>query len=409
MSSTKDAYQVGKERVEWVYKHMPVMQQIRQQYEKELPFRDLKIAICLHLEPKTANLGLNLKAGGAEVIMCPSNPLSTQDSTVTYLKQHLTCFGERAESPKSYQQNMLDTLDHKPDLIIDDGAQLIVAMHRERRELFDHVIGLSEETTGGVNIIQAIERKEGLHFPCIGVNNADMKHLFDNRYGTGQSTVEGLLAATNLTVCGKVVTVAGYGWVGKGVAMRMQGLGAEVIVTEIDPIKAIEARMDSFKVMPMQDAAQLSDFIITATGELNVVDEKDYKLMKDKCILSNVGHFNNEINIQALRERAIKTKIVRADVEEFIMPNNKSIYLLANGELVNIAIGQGHPAEIMDMTFALQSLAPKYLLENRTKLKPQFYPMPDNIDQQVAKIKLQSLNIKIDQLTSEQLEYRDAY
>ncbi|MCP3672964.1 MAG: adenosylhomocysteinase, partial [Gammaproteobacteria bacterium] len=365
--------------------------------------------ICLHLEPKTANLGLNMKAGGAEVIMCPSNQLSTQDSTVAYLQKHLTCFGKRGEDPQSYQQNMLDTLDHKPDLIIDDGAQLVVAIHKERREMFDHVIGLSEETTGGVNIIQAIERKEGLKFPCIGVNNADMKHFFDNRYGTGQSTVEGLLAATNLTVCGKVVTIAGYGWVGKGVAMRMKGLGAEVIVTEIDPVKAIEARMDSFKVMTMTEAAKLSDFIITATGELNVIDEKDYSVMKDKCILSNVGHFNKEINIDALRDMAVSVKTVRADVEEFTIANNKSIYLLANGELVNIAIGQGHPAEIMDMTFALQSLAPKYFLDNQDNLKPQFYPMPESIDREVAEIKLQSLGIEIDKLTPEQLEYRNIY
>ncbi|MGB0495253.1 MAG: adenosylhomocysteinase [Kangiellaceae bacterium] len=404
-----DLYQTGKERIEWVFNHMPVMQKIRAQYERERPFEGLKVAICLHLEPKTANLGLNIKAGGAEVIMCPSNPLSTQDSTVAYLKKHLTCFGKRGEDPKSYHQNMLDTLDLKPDLIIDDGAQLIVAMHKERRELFDHVIGLSEETTGGVNIIEAIERKEGLHFPCIGVNNADMKHLFDNRYGTGQSTVEGLLAATNLTVCGKVVTVAGYGWVGKGVAMRMQGLGAEVIVTEIDPVKAIEARMDGFKVMRMNEAARVSDFIVTSTGELNVVDLADYEVMKDKCILSNVGHFNNEINIQSLRELAVETKLVRADVEEFKMPNGRSVYLLANGELVNIAIGQGHPAEIMDMTFALQSLAPKYLLDNKNELKPQFYPMPDSIDKKVAEIKLDSLGIQIDSLTEEQLAYRDSY
>jgi len=404
-----ELYEIGKSRIEWVFNHMPVMQKIRAEYEKELPFAGLKIAICLHLEPKTANLGLNMKAGGAEVIMCPSNPLSTQDSTVAYLSEHLTCFGKRGEDAKSYHQNMLDTLDQKPDLIIDDGAQLVVAMHKERTELFDHVIGLSEETTGGVNIIQAIERKEGLKFPCIGVNNAQMKHLFDNRYGTGQSTVEGILAGTNLTVCGKVVTIAGYGWVGKGVAMRMKGLGAEVIVTEIDPVKAIEARMDSFKVMKMHDAAKLSDFIITATGELNVIDSEDYKVMKDKCILSNVGHFNNEINISALREMAIESKVVRADVEEFIMAENQSIYLLANGELVNIAIGQGHPAEIMDMTFALQSLAPKYILQNRQQLKPKFYPMPNSLDQQVAEIKLQSLGIEIDSLTQQQLDYRDSY
>jgi adenosylhomocysteinase len=401
--------ETGRKRVDWVFNHMPVMQQIRSQFEKEQPFKDLKIAICLHLEPKTANLGLNLKAGGADVVMCPSNPLSTQDSTVAYLQTQLNCFGKRSEDPQSYQQNMLDTLDYKPDLIVDDGAQLISAMHKNRPELFNHIIGLSEETTGGVNIIQAIQRKEGLKFPCIGVNNAQMKHLFDNRYGTGQSTVEGILAATNLTVCGKVVTIAGYGWVGKGVAMRMKGLGAEVIVTEIDSIKAIEARMDGFQVMQMNHAAKISDFIITATGELNVVDSKDYVVMKDKCILANVGHFNNEINIQSLKDYSTANKTVRDDVVEFTMPDNRSIYLLANGELVNIAIGQGHPAEIMDMTFALQSLAPKYLLENKDKLKPQFYPMPSSIDQHVANIKLKTLGIKLDKLTEEQIAYRDYY
>ncbi|MEZ5285883.1 MAG: adenosylhomocysteinase [Vicinamibacterales bacterium] len=348
-------YELGERRIDWVFAHMPVLRRVRADYERTRPFADLTIAICLHLEPKTASLGLTLQAGGASVVMCPSNPLSTQDSTVAYLREHLTCFGRRGEDAESYHRHLLDTLDHEPDLIVDDGAQLLSALHKERRAGLDRVIGLSEETTGGVSIIRAIERREGLRFPCIGVNTALMKHLFDNRYGTGQSTVEGLLAATNLTVCGKVVTVAGYGWVGKGVALRMRGLGAEVIVTEVDATKALDARMEGFRVMRMIEAAALSDVIITTTGGLHIVDEAHLAVLKDQCILANVGHFNREINIPALRARASAVRVVRPDVEEFTL-DGRRVYLLANGELVNIAVGQGHPAEIMDMTFGLQSL-----------------------------------------------------
>ena len=404
-----DAYELGEKRVDWVFSHMPVLQRIRADYAREQPFKGLTVAICLHLEPKTANLGLTIKAGGATVVMCPSNPLSTQDSTVAYLQRHLTCFGARGEDPESYHRHFHETLDFKPDLIVDDGAQLLSVLHKERRELLGGVIGLSEETTGGVSIIKAIERKEGLRFPCIGVNTALMKHLFDNRYGTGQSTIEGLLVATNLTVCGKVVTVAGYGWVGKGVAMRMRGLGAEVIVTEIDATKALDARMEGFRVMRMIDAAALSDVIITTTGGLNVVDEPHFAVIKDQCILTNVGHFNREINIPALRAAAKTAREVRPDVEEFALADGRRVYLLANGELVNIAVGQGHPAEIMDMTFGLQSLAPRYLLENRASLEPRFYTVPENLDEQVARMKLDTMGIEIDARSEEQRGYDDYY
>ena len=404
-----DAYELGEKRVDWVFSHMPVLQRIRADYAREQPFTGLTIAICLHLEPKTANLGLTLKAGGATVVMCPSNPLSTQDSTVAYLQRHLTCFGARGEDPASYHRHFHETLDFAPDLIIDDGAQLLSTLHKERRELLDGVIGLSEETTGGVSIIKAIERKEGLRFPCIGVNTALMKHLFDNRYGTGQSTIEGLLVATNLTVCGKVVTVAGYGWVGKGVAMRMRGLGAEVIVTEIDATKALDARMEGFRVMRMSEAARHSDVIITTTGGLNVVDEPHFAVIKDQCILTNVGHFNREINIPALRATATTIREVRPDVEEFALADGRRIYLLANGELVNIAVGQGHPAEIMDMTFGLQSLAPHYLLAHRASLEPRFYTVPETLDEQVARMKLETMGIQIDARSDEQRQYDEYY
>ncbi len=401
--------QLGEQRVEWVFAHMPVMRAIRAEYAKQQPFKGLTVAICLHLEPKTANLGLTIKAGGADVVMCPSNPLSTQDSCVAYLQTQLTCFGRRGEDPDSYHQHLHATLERKPDLIVDDGAQLISTLHKERRDLIGGVIGLSEETTGGVNIIRAIERREGLQFPCIGVNNARMKHLFDNRFGTGQSTIEGLLAATNLTICGKVVTVAGYGWVGRGVATRMRGLGADVIVTEIEPVKALEARMEGYRVMPMAEAVKESDFVITTTGGLHVVDAPHFAVMKDQCILSNVGHFNKEINIPALRASAKSARVVRPDVEEFVLQDGRRIYLLANGELVNIAVGQGHPAEIMDLTFALQSLAPKYMLDNRRSLEPRFYPMPDELDERVARMKLDTLGVRIDALSDEQKQYDDFY
>lgn len=407
--SRMDPYILGEQRVDWAFAHMPVMQRIRADYERQRPFAGMTVAICLHLEPKTANLGLTVKAGGATVVMCPSNPLSTQDSCVAYLQRHLTCFGQRGEDPAAYHRHFHETLDHEPDLIIDDGAQLLSTLHKERPELLGRVIGLSEETTGGVSIIKAIERKEGLRFPCMGVNTALMKHLFDNRYGTGQSTIEGLLVATNLTVCGKVVTVAGYGWVGKGVAMRMRGLGAEVVVTEVDATKALDARMEGFRVMRMIDAVRDSDVVITTTGGLNVVDAPHFAVMKDQCILANVGHFNREINIPALRAAATRARGVRPDVEEFTLAHGRRIYLLSNGELVNIAVGQGHPAEIMDMTFALQSLAPKYLLEHRATLEPRFYTVPDALDEQVARMKLDTLGIQIDARSDEQRDYDDFY
>lgn len=402
-------YELGEKRVDWVFAHMPVMQRIRADFAREQPFKGLTVAICLHLEPKTANLGLTIKAGGATVVMCPSNPLSTQDSTVAYLQQHLTCFGRRGEDAAAYHRHFHETLDCAPDLIVDDGAQLLSTLHKERRDLLDRVIGLSEETTGGVSIIRAIERKEGLRFPCIGVNTGLMKHLFDNRYGTGQSTVEGLLAATNLTVCGKVVTVAGYGWVGKGVALRMRGLGADVIVTEVDPTKALDARMEGFRVMRMIEAAAESDFVITTTGGLNIVDGPHLAAIKDQCVLANVGHFNREINIPALRQLATRSRVVRPDVEEFTLADGRRVYLLADGELVNIAVGQGHPAEIMDMTFALQLLAPRYLVERRGRLEPRFYAVPAEMDEAVARLKLETLGIAIDQRTAEQIAYDDYY
>jgi adenosylhomocysteinase len=404
-----DTYELGEQRVDWAFAHMPVMQRIRADYERQQPFKGLTVAICLHLEPKTANLGLTIKAGGASVVMCPSNPLSTQDSCVTYLQRHLTCFGRRGEDPPSYHRHFHETLDHKPDLIIDDGAQLLSTLHRERPELLGGIIGLSEETAGGVNIIKAIERKEGLRFPCIGVDTALMKHTFDNRYGTGQSTIEGLLVATNLAVCGKVATIAGYGWVGKGVAMRLRGLGADIIVTEVDATKALDARMEGFRVMPMIDAVRESDFVITTTGGLHVVDAPHFAVMKDQCILSNVGHFNREINIPALRGAATSARVVRPDVEEFTLEDGRRVYLLANGELVNIAVGQGHPAEIMDMTFALQLLAPQYLLDNRGMLEARFYTVPEALDERVARMKLDTLGVRIDTRSDEQRKYDDFY
>lgn len=392
-------YETGKRRVEWAFGHMAMMQRIRKRFAKEKPFRGMTAAICLHLEPKAANVALTMKAGGADVVMCPSNRLSTQDSTVSYLKRHMTCYGKRGEDPASFRRNLHRALDHRPALVMDDGAQLLELMHETGHDALDRVKGLSEETTTGIRRIRTIEGKGSLRFPCIGVNDASMKQMFDNRHGTGQSTIEGLLAATNLTLCGKVATVVGYGWVGKGVALRLRGLGTDVIVTEVDPVKALDARMEGFRVMPMLTAAPLSDFVITTTGGLHVVGARHLGALKNGCVLANVGHTSDEIDLAALRRSAKRRRLVRANVEEFDMGRGRRLYLLAEGELVNIAIGQGHPIEIMDMTFALQLLAQEYLARGRRQLENRYYDVPSEINTCVARLGLETLGITIDSPT----------
>jgi len=396
----------GKKKIEWVQRHMPVLEHIKKGFLEEKPFEGITIASCLHLEPKTINLGLTLHAGGAEVAMTGCNPLSTQDAaTAAGAALGLNMYGWRGETNEEYYENINKVLDHEPDIIIDDGADMIFLVHRERRELMDKIIGACEETTTGIHRLKAMHKDKALEFPVMAVNDSYMKYLFDNRYGTGQSTFDSIMGSTNVLIAGKTIVVCGYGWCGRGVAMRAAGLGANVIVTEIDPIRALEARMDGYRVMKIREAVKEADMLITVTGNLDVVSGDDFKYMKDGCILANSGHFNVEINKQDLEKMSTATKMLKPDIEEFTMADGKKIYLLADGRLVNLAgeRGQGHPAEIMDMSFAMQALSAKYLVNN--KLEVGIYKTLDETDISVAELKLKAMKIEIDHLSNKQIEY----
>jgi adenosylhomocysteinase len=396
----------GKKRIEWVQRHMPVLEHIKKEFVEEKPFKGITIASCLHLEPKTINLGLTLHAGGAEVAMTGCNPLSTQDAaTAAGAALGLNMYGWRGETNEEYYENINKVLDHEPDIIIDDGADMIFFVHRERRDLMDKIIGACEETTTGIHRLKAMHKDKALEFPVMAVNDSYMKYLFDNRYGTGQSTFDSIMGSTNVLIAGKTIVVCGYGWCGRGVAMRAAGLGANVIVTEIDPIRALEARMDGYRVMKIREAVKEADMLITVTGNLDVVSGDDFKYMKDGCILANSGHFNVEINKQDLEKMSTATKMLKPDIEEFTMADGRRIYLLADGRLVNLAgeRGQGHPAEIMDMSFAMQALSAKYLVNN--KLEVGIYKTLDETDISVAELKLKAMKIEIDHLSNKQVEY----
>lgn len=396
----------GKRKIEWVQRHMPVLEHIKKEFQEEKPFQDITIASCLHLEPKTINLGLTLQAGGAEVAMTGCNPLSTQDdATAAGASLGLNMYGWRGETNEEYYENINKVLDHKPDIIIDDGADMIFLVHRERRELMDKIVGACEETTTGIHRLKSMHNDKALEFPIMAVNDSYMKYLFDNRYGTGQSTFDSIMGSTNVLIAGKTIVVCGYGWCGRGVAMRAAGLGANVIVTEIDPIRALEARMDGYRVMKIREAVKEADMLITVTGNVDVVSGEDFKYMKDGCILANSGHFNVEINKQDLTSMSTTTKMLKPDIEEFVMADGRKIYLLADGRLVNLAgeRGQGHPAEIMDMSFAMQALSAKYLLNNQ--LEVGVYKTPDETDLSVAELKLKAMGIDIDHLTPKQIIY----
>lgn len=398
--------QEGKKKIEWVQKHMPVLEHIKKEFQETKPFEGVTIASCLHLEPKTINLGLTLLEGGAEVAMTGCNPLSTQDdATAAGASMGLNMYGWRGESNEEYYENLNKVLDHEPDIIIDDGADMILLVHKERRELMDKIIGACEETTTGIHRLKAMHADKALEFPVMAVNDSYMKYLFDNRYGTGQSTFDSIMGSTNILIAGKTLVVCGYGWCGRGVAMRAAGLGANVIVTEIDPIRALEARMDGYRVMKIREAVKEADMIITVTGNIDVVSGDDFKYMKDGCIMANSGHFNVEINKQDLQKISTTSKLLKPDIEEFITQDGRKLYLLADGRLVNLAgeRGQGHPAEIMDMSFAMQSLSAKYLLEN--KLEVGVYKTLDETDINVAELKLNAMGIGIDSLTERQVEY----
>lgn len=396
----------GKQRILWVQEHMPVLNKVRKIFETEKPFQDLTVAICLHLEAKTAYLAKVMQAGGADVIITGSNPLSTQDPVAAALvADGITVYDWHGCTAEEYHEQLQWVLDCQPDLLIDDGGDMVHLVHTARRELLEKIRGGAEETTTGIQRLVAMEKAGDLDFPMIAVNNALCKYLFDNRYGTGQSTWDGIMRTTNLVIAGANVVVVGYGWCGKGIAMRAKGLGANIIVTEIDPIKANEALMDGFQVMPMLEAAQIGDYFITVTGNINVIRKEHFAVMKDRAIMCNAGHFDVEINKVELAEMSVQVKKVRHNIEEFVINDGRKLYLLAEGRLVNLASGDGHPAEIMDMTFALQALGLKYINENYQKLQAKLYAVPAEIDQFVAKLRLESLHIAIDQLTSEQEAY----
>lgn len=408
MSKVKDMSlaKEGIRKIEWVQRHMPVLEHIKKEYEETQPFKGITIGSCLHLEPKTINLGLTLQAGGAEVAMTGCNPLSTHDDAVAGAADlGLNIYGWRDQDDEEYYQTINMVLDHKPDVIIDDGADMIMVLHNERTDVLKHIKGACEETTTGVHRLEAMHKDGALKFPVVAVNDAYTKYLFDNRYGTGQSSFDAIMGTTNMLIAGKSVVVCGYGWCGRGIALRAQGLGANVIVTEIDPIRALEARMDGYRVMKIRDAVKEADLIITVTGNINIIHGDDFKYMKDGCMLCNSGHFNVEINRRDLEAQSTSVREVRESIEMFTMKDGRKIYLLADGRLVNLsaARGQGHPAEIMDMSFAVQALSAKYILNN--DLEVGVTKAPDDIDYEVANLKLKAMDIKIDNLSDRQKEY----
>ena len=396
----------GRLKMDWAWDHMPVLSRLRERLIVEKPLAGKKVAISLHLEAKTACLAELIRDAGAEVAITGSNPLSTQDDIAAALAASgVTVFAKYNPSPEEYKSHLIKTLETKPDLIIDDGGDLISILHSERPDLMENVLGGCEETTTGILRLRSMEKEGTLKFPMIAVNDAYSKFLFDNRYGTGQSVWDGINRTTNLVVAGKTVVVVGYGWCGRGVAMRAKGLGAKVIVTEVDAIKATEAYMDGFEVMPIMEAARHGDFFITTTGNKGVITAEHYQVMKNGAIMANAGHFNVEIDVVQLEKSAVKQQVVRKDITEYVMADGRKLYLLAEGRLVNLAAGDGHPAEIMDMTFALQALSLLYVYDNRDKLGPKVLDVPYQIDEQVARYFLEANGVNIDHLTEEQEKY----
>jgi adenosylhomocysteinase len=401
----------GRRRIEWAEREMPVLRLIRERFAKEQPLKGLRISACLHVTTETANLMKTLQAGGADVVLTASNPLSTQDDVAASLVTHdeIPVFAIKGEDNVTYYRHINAALDHKPHLTMDDGADLVGTLHKERRELLGEVIGGTEETTTGVIRLRAMAADGALNFPVIAVNDAMTKHFFDNRYGTGQSTIDGVIRATNILLAGKTFVVAGYGWCGRGLATRARGMGANVIVTEVDPLAALEAVMDGFRVMPMNEAAPIGDIFVTVTGDLNVIDRHHFELMKDGAIVANSGHFNVEINIPALEEMAKEKRLVRPFVEQFILEDGRRIHLLGEGRLINLASAEGHPASVMDMSFANQALSAEYMVKNAEKLQKKVYSVPEEIDREIARIKLESMGVKIDTLTPEQVAYLNSW
>ncbi|MDQ5934853.1 MAG: adenosylhomocysteinase [Cyanobacteriota bacterium erpe_2018_sw_21hr_WHONDRS-SW48-000092_B_bin.40] len=402
---------LGKQRIEWAEGDMPVLKMIRERFEKEKPFKGLRVSVCAHVTSETANLAKALVAGGADCVVIASNPLSTQDDVAASLVKdwNMSVFAIKGEDIPTYHRHINVALDHRPHFIIDDGSDLVATLLQERPEQVAEVIGSTEETTTGITRLHSMQRDGALKFPAIAVNDAQTKHMFDNRYGTGQSTLDGIIRATNRLVAGRNVVVLGYGWCGKGCAMRARGLGANVIVTEVDPIRAIEAVMDGFRVMPVAEAAAIGDLFITVTGNRHVIDEAHFAVMKEGAIVCNSGHFDLELNLDALRKMAKSRREVRPLMEEFVLPSGNKVYVLAEGRLVNLSCAEGHPASVMDMSFANQALALEYLAKNKGKLSAGVHTLPLEIDQEIASLKLKSLGMTIDKLTPEMTEYMNSW
>ena len=403
--------QKGKLRIEWAAKEMPVLKSITERFRKEKPLKGVRLAACLHVTTETANLAETLKAGGAQVYLCASNPLSTQDDVAASLVKNsgISVFAIKGEDHKTYYRHIMDALSLKPNITMDDGADIVSTLHTKKKELLKHLLGGTEETTTGVIRLRAMAEKGVLKYPIIAVNDAYTKYLFDNRYGTGQSTIDGIMRATNRLIAGSVFVIAGYGWCSKGIAMRAKGMGAKIIITEVNPLRGLEATMDGFDVMPMKDAARIGDIFVTATGDIDVIYKECFNLMKDGAIFCNSGHFNVEIAIDALKKMSKSRRTIRDFVEEYTLRNGKRVYLLGEGRLINLAAAEGHPSAVMDMSFANQALCAEYMVKNYRKLERKVYSVPEKIDAEIAKLKLRSLGIRIDVLTPEQKKYLESW
>ena len=401
----------GRRRIEWAEREMPVLRLIRERFAEERPLEGVKISACLHVTTETANLMHTLQVGGADVVLTASNPLSTQDDVAASLVNHyeIPVFAIKGEDNQTYYKHIYAALDHQPRITMDDGADLVSTLHKERRELIDNMIGGTEETTTGVIRLRAMAADKALEFPVVAVNDAMTKHFFDNRYGTGQSTIDGIIRATNILLAGKVFVVIGYGWCARGLAMRARGMGSNVVVTEVDPMKALEAVMDGFRVMPMMEAAPIGDIFCTLTGDINVIDRHHFEAMKDGALVANSGHFNVEINIPALEEMAVEKRLVRPFVDQYTLEDGRQIHILGEGRLINLAAAEGHPASVMDMSFANQALSAEYMVKNGSELKNIVYSVPEEIDREIALLKLNAMGAKIDTLTAEQIEYLNSW
>ncbi|MCL4242248.1 MAG: adenosylhomocysteinase [Dehalococcoidia bacterium] len=397
----------GVRRIEWAEREMPVLRLIRERFKREQPLKGIRMTACLHVTTETANLAITLRDGGADLRVCASNPLSTQDDVAAALVEEfgIPVFAICGEDNETYYRHIHQALEHGPQLTMDDGADVVATLHKDRRDLLPGVVGGTEETTTGVIRLRAMAAAGALGYPIVAINEADTKHLFDNRYGTGQSTVDGIIRATNVLLAGKNFVVAGYGWCGRGVASRARGMGAHVIVTEVDPVKALEAVMDGYRVMPMADAAKEGDFFVTLTGDMNVIDRQHLEVMKDGAILANSGHFDSEINLKALGSLSEGKKRVRDSVDEYLLQDGRKLFLLGEGRLVNLAAAEGHPAAVMDMSFANQALGAEWIAENATKLEKTVYELPHEVDEEIARLKLHAMGVQIDYLTEEQKHY----